>query len=334
MPQYSGVGDLTRSNLPSFGSRVTESYRPTSSTIYVTGNVLQLAALDLQTTPDFKTVQLSASGASQGNLVAVVSDTWPGFGGSASGAQNTAAPSQTLGRGTQFIEGVCRGAAPILVDQSGTSAITLTNGMALVACNGTAGYAMGKAIASAPGGLATIGAAVLPASGIGSSITAAALAQAAQTVTIAGTPAAGDIITVTIQSPYVLSAPGVAQTIAYVVPALTTAQAVSVTTAALAVLTYLNAQPSFSQYFTAAQVAGVITITVNALSTPFLVNVGTGTTVAGQFTLGISGMVANSLTITTGVNGGAGSTSTAGAGTFAAGTGYKGIIPALITGAF
>ena len=333
MPQWQGTTDTTSNNLPNYGSQGIENYRPLAATTYQIGAVLQIVPVDQQVAPDFMSVQLCAAGASVANCAGVVSPAWAGFSPS-DGFVNTSG-NETLVRGTQFIKAAIKGASPILLDHSGTGAVTVVNGSPLIGSAATAGYAQGASRAVAiSGGSQVIATALLPSTGIGSSLTAAALAQAAQTITIAGTPAAGDVITVTIQAPYTSANPGVAQTIAYAAPALTTAQAASVTTAALAVLTYLNAQPSFSQYFTATQAAGVITITVNALSTPFLVTYGSGTTVTGQLSIGISGMVANSLTIATSVSAGAGSTSTAGGANFASGTGYKGLIPALIEGEF
>lgn len=310
--------------------RSIKAYRPIATVVYNPGSVLQNVSADLELYPDEKCVQLSATAAAQQSLVGVVAETWPGFSGSVSPNNYTAPPTFTNFRGTVLIDAVSQGYHPaILVDQSGTGAVTLVDKLPLVASRATAGYAQGVAAASALGGTSVVANAKLPASGIGSSLTAAALAQASQTDTIAGTPAVGDTLSVTIQSPYIASAPGVAQTTTWTTPPLTAAQAVSVTTAALALLTYLNAQPSFSKYFTATQVAGVVTIAVNALSTPFAINFGTGTTVANAFNIGLSGMVSNSLTFAVAATGG--STATAGAANLAAGTGYKGIVPGYVT---
>lgn len=331
MPQWQGTADSTNNNLPNDGAHGSENYRPVANTTYTPGALLQLVSVDEQVAPDFMTVQLSTNAASVANCVGVVSQSWPGF--SPSDGFVSTSGTESLVRGTQFVKATVKGAAPILVDQSGTGAATIVNGSPLIGSAASAGYAQGASRAAAiSGGSQVVASATLPASGIGSSLTAAALAQASQTVTIAGTPAAGDVITVTLQSPYTTANPGVAQTIAFAAPALTTAQAASVTTAAAAVVAYLNSTPAFSTFFTATNAAGVITITVNALSAPFLVTFGSGTTVTGQFSIGISGMIANSLSVAASAVGG--STATAGGSTFAGGTGYKGLIPAIINGEF
>jgi hypothetical protein len=305
-------------------------YRPIAGVTYNPGSVVQNVAASLELFPDQKCVQLSATGANQQSLVGVVAETWPGFSGSIGAASYTSPSTFTNFRGTLGIETVTQGYHPaILLDQSGSGAVTVVDKLALIASRATAGYAQGASASAPAGGTAVVANAKLPASGIGSSITAAALAQAAQTDTLTGTPAAGDTLSVTIQTPYITSAPGVLQTTTWTTPPLTAAQAVSVTTAGLALLTYLNAQPSFSKYFIASQVAGVVTITVNALSAPFLINFGTGTTVANAFTIGLSGMVSNSLTFAVASTGG--TISTAGAAVLAAGTGYLGTIPGYVT---
>ena len=330
MPGWTNTTDSTSNNLPNSGPQGVENYRPIANTAYPPGTVLQLTTVDKQLFPDFATAQPVVAATNAQLLCGVVSHDWPGFSpsdGFVSTSVNTA-----LTRGTQFIKAVIKGAARVFVDQSGASAATITNGVALVSSRNTNGYAQGIAGASAIGGLATIGIANLPASGIGSSLTAAALAQASQTATVA-TPASGDTLNLTIQAPYTTANPGVAQTVTYSLT-LNSTTAASATTAAAAMVAFLNAQPGFSTYFTAANVAGVITVTVNTASADFLVTFGSGTTVTGQFTIGISGMVANSLTFASSVTGAGGTTFTAGAANFASGTGYLGKVPAIITGEF
>jgi hypothetical protein len=171
---------------------------------------------------------------------------------------------------------------------------------------------------------------MLPASGNYSSLTAAALAQAAATFTLTGTPAVGDTITVNFPAPFNTTAPGVAQTVAIVTGPLTAAQAVSVTTAAAAVVVALNANAAFSKYSTATSALGVVTMTNNALSTPFLVTYGSGSTVTNSFSIGISGLLgntANGFTYTVSATGGTIATLTT---NFVGGTGYKGAIPAYV----
>ena len=307
-------------------------YRPITGATYNPGNVVQNVASNLEGWPDAKGVQPSIITANQQSLVGVVSEAWPGFAGSVSPGNYGPITSFTTLRGTLGIEVVTQGYHPaILVDQSGSGAVTIVNKLALIASIVTAGYAQGASATAPAGGTAVVANAKLPASGIGSSITAAALAQASQTDTLAGTPAAGDVLSVTIQTPYVSSAPGVVQTTTWTAPALTSAQATTVTTAALALLTYLNAQPSFSKWFIATQVAGVVTITVNALGNLFNINYGSGTNETFAFNLALSGMIANSLTFAVASSAGAGTTSTAGAATLASGTGYLGPVPGYVT---
>lgn len=320
----------------SYGARGIQNYRPASNTTYTPGNVVQIAPIDQQNYTDNMTVFLSlaVSGATtQNNLVGVVSDIWPGF-GPAGTSNNTSAGNQSLVLGTQFVTCVVKGVAGILVDMSGANATTLSWGQPLIASEVTPGYAETYDVKASPtaGGLVVIGVAQLPAAGIGSSIAAAALAQAARVFTVA-TPAAGDIVNTTIQSPYTVAAPGVVQKTTWSL-ALTTAAAATATTAGAAIIAYLNAQPSFSQYFTATASAGAVTVTVNALSTPFLVTYGSGSNLTSQFSLGISGSVANSLTTAGSVTGTGGTTYSAAGANFTGGTGYKGIIPASILGQF
>lgn len=328
MGSSTGLSDLS-SQYRSY-ERSEKIYRPIAATTYALGSVLQNVSADLELYPDAKCVQLSATAATQQSLVGVVSETWPGFGGSIGAASFVSPSTFTNFRGTLGVEVVTQGFHPaILLDQSGTGAVTVTDKLPLIASRATAGYAQGVAAASALGGTSVVANAKLPASGIGSSLTAAALAQAAQTDTLTGTPAVGDTLSVTIQTPYIASAPGVAQTTTWTTPPLTAAQAVSVTTAAAALRDYLNAQTTFSKYFIATASAGVVTVTVNALSAPFVINFGTGTTVANSLSIGLSGMVANSLTFAVAATGG--SIATAGAANLAAGTGFKGVVPGYVT---
>lgn len=306
--------------------------RPIANVTYNPGSVLQNVAANLELFPDEKGAQLSSTSAAQTSLVGVVSETWPGFAGSIGAASYTSASSYTAFRGTVGIETVTQGYHPaILLDQSGTGAVTVVDKISLIASRASVGYAQGGSATAPGGGTFVVANAKLPASGIASSLTAAALAQASQTDTLAGTPAAGDILSVTIQTPYVSSAPGTAQTTTWSTPPLTAAQAVSVTTAGLALLTYLNAQPGFSQFFIASQAAGVVTITVNALANPFKINFGSGSAETNAFNISLSGMVANSLTFAVASSAGAGTTSTAGAANLASGTGYLGIVPGYVT---
>jgi hypothetical protein len=307
-------------------------FRPVASTVYTPGMCVKLASMDLQVFTDAKAIALTGTTANQQLIRGIVSETWNGFNATIGAANYTSGANlSALLMPLPLIDVVVAGFHPaVFVDQSGAGAVTLVNELPLIPSRATAGYSQGIAAASAPGGTGFVGNALLPASGIGSSITAAALAQASQTDTIAGVPLAGDTLTVTIQSPYVASAPGTAQTLAYTIT-LTSAQAASVTLAAAALVAFLNAQASFNQYFTATNLAGVVTVTVNGLATPFRVNFGTGANVASSFDISLSGMIANSLTFAVAATGG--STATAGGANFAGGTGFKGTIPAVIAAA-
>jgi hypothetical protein len=331
MPFIRQTSDLTKQYLSY--NRDLDSFRPVSNVNYPVGAVTQLVSMDLQTYLDEITVALPGTGANQQNIMGVVSDSWPGFSGSLTGSQVpvTLSPSNVVtARGTIGVQIVLRGYHPaILIDQSGTGAVTVTNQIPLVPSRATAGYTQG--VATGVGGLGTVAIAMLPASGIGSSLTAAALAQASQTDTLTGTPAVGDILNVTIQSPYSTTAPGTAQTTTYSTSPLTAAQATTVTTAATFLAAQLNGNSAFATYFTAASAAGVVTVTVNALANPFLITYATLGTLTNQFYISISGMVSNSLTFAVSTTGTGGTVSTAGGATFAGGTGYKGIVPGYVT---
>ena len=311
------------------------SFRPTAGTVYLSGSILQMVAQDSQVYPDESTAGLSGTAANQMKLCGVVSETWPGFNASI-GTPTFTAPSNLVGEyGTTFVVAVVKGYHPgVLIDQSGSGAVTIVDGLAIIASRATAGYGQGGSASAPAGGSAVIANAALPAAGIGSSITAAALAQASQTDTITGTPAVGDTLSVTIQSSYIASAAGTAQTTTCTTPPLNAAQAVSVTTAAAALVAYLNAQTNFALYFTATNSSGVVTVTVNTLASLFTVNFSGGvgapgyTSIASAFQIGISGMVANSLSFAVAATGG--SVATPGGAVLAGGTGYKGPLPAWV----
>lgn len=311
------------------------SFRPVANTSYPAGTILQLVAQDKQLFPDEATAQPCAAGQTSQLLCGVVDPAWPGFSGSIS-ASTTSPNSIAAVYGTAYVEAIVKGFVPqILIDQSGTGAVTLTNGLPIVSSRNTAGYGQGIATATAVTGSAVIACAALPSSGIGSSITAAALAQASQTATVA-TPASGDTLNLTIQSPYTATSAGTAQTTTWSLT-LNATTAASATTAAAAMVAYLNAQASFSQYFIATNSAGVITVTVNALANLFSVDYSGGIGAPGyagveanQFSISLSGMVANSLTFACTVTGSGGTTFTAGSTTFAGGTGFLGSLPAWV----
>jgi hypothetical protein len=354
MPSWSLMADLTANSLPNLGGSGIQAYRVSNAVnTYIPGIVCGYVAVDSQILPDFQTVQPLAAGTTTPLVAGVVKPSWGGFDNA--GTRNTSyasVASQLNLRGTLYVPLIVKGIAYVWIDQSGTGAVTLTNGLPIVSSRTTAGYGQGVALATATNISANIGNANLPAAGIGSSLTAAALAQASVTFTITGAPAAGDVISATLQIPYNDLQPGTAQTVTISTAPLTAAQAVSVTTAATAFAAALNASPYFAvqsvhgvgsptPYFVATSSAGVVTVTVNALANPFLVT-GGATNIAGsaleqwRFLIGLSGMVGNSLTSVAGYTQAGGSTgvNTAGGATFSGGTGFKGIVPALIYGAY
>ncbi len=331
MPYLGQTTDLTSQYLSI--RRVSDSFRAVAGQVFAPGSAVQIAPLDKQVYGDFATVELTtvALTSSPQNSIGLVSDAWPGFNGSIGTASYTSPSTAQAVRGTSGVDIVEAGFHPAaLIDQSGTGAVSITNGSPLVASDATAGYMQGAA-AGAGSGYGIIANALLPSTGIGATLAAGALAQAAQTDTLTGTPAVGDTLSITVQAPYNTSSPGVVQKVTYTTPPLTSAQAASVTTAAAALVAYLNGQPGFSQYFTATNSSGVVTVTVNAAAAPFLVTFGPGIDgqgVASSFYISISGAVGNSLTFAVSSTGG--TTSTAGGAAFTGGTGYKGTAPVMV----
>lgn len=354
MPVWTAQADVTLSNLPNTGGVGTQAYIPSNAVnTYIPGICLGLVAVDSQTLPSFQTVQPLAAGTTTPNFVGVVRGGWTGFDNAGTlNASYVSAATYTNVQGTSYIRAVVKGLEYVWIDQAGSGAVTVTNGIQLVSSRNTAGYGQGVALATATprGGL--IGAANLPASGLGSSLTAAALAQASTTFTVGGTPAAGDTLTVTLQIPYTDNNPGTAQTVAITVT-LNSTTAATTTTAATALAAALNANPYFAvltthaatsggtwPYYLATSSAAIVTVTINTLANPFLVTGGT-TSSAGvaleqwRYYTFISGMGANLLTTVAAATGG--STLTAAGATFNSGTpgtGYKGKVPALIYGAY
>lgn len=319
MPALPQTGDLTKQYLSL--ERQIVGFRPNPGASYPIGSCVKLLSRDQQNYPDAKTVGPPVLTAAQQLIMGVVSDTWPGFDGNGA----TVAPS-SLARGTSEVQVVTIGYHPAaLVDQSGTGATSITNETPLVPSRATAGYMQG--IAAGVGGLGTAAVAFLPASGVCSTLTAAALAQATLTDTIAGTPAIGDVLSITLQIPYTLASPGVAQT--YTLShTLIAGEQTTVTTAALALLTAINLDPILKLYYIASQSSGVVTITT-VQGAAWLVTFGTSALgLTDQFSFTWGGSAANGATMTVAATGG--STATASAGTFSNGTGYKGSIPAFV----
>ncbi|MGH7716287.1 MAG: hypothetical protein ACREML_09860 [Vulcanimicrobiaceae bacterium] len=323
MPALNQTSDRTRSGDYSYGPRLIDSFRVLPNVTYPVGACLQLVSIDQQVAPDICTVGLPPTTANPQLIMGVVSDAWNGF----DNAGSFTSPAANA-RGTADVDVVLEGYHPAgLIDQAGTSAVSITNGVALIPSRRTSGYMQG--VTTAVAGYGTVGIAVLPASGLCSSLTAAALAQGSNTVTVAGTPATNDVLTVNVQIPYNTTAPGIAQ-VRTVSTTLTSAQAASVTTAAAALVVALNADPVFAAYYIATSAAGVVTITVapGALFTITYATTWSGYTVTGgQMTFTWTGSACNGATITSSAVGG--STLTA-AGNIAAGTGYFGSIPLMV----
>jgi hypothetical protein len=150
--------------------------------------------------------------------------------------------------------------------------------------------------------------------------------QASATDTLTGTPAAGDVLSVTVQIPYNTANPGVAQT-RTITTTLTSGQAASVTTAAAALAAALNLDPVYALFYTASSAAGVVTHAVNALSAKFLVTFGS--TLLGltdQFAVSLSGSIGNSMSFAAATVSGA-TISTASGAALTGGVGYLGTLP-------
>ena len=339
--------DFTYAN-PGQRCRATTARRVIPGAAFLPGSLCKYVSTDLQTWMDGGTVGPTAAGASQLGIAGVVEIDWPGFSGAdpivTTSSGVAGGQSFPVLRGSQFVKLCTYGYHPgVLVDQS--AGTTLTHGVRLTSSANSAGYAQGVPTTGGTGPPvlgSSFGFAQLPAAGIGSSLTQAALVQAVQAFTITGTPVAGDSASITIQSPYQgtpfnipLNTAGVVQTTTWTLPAITAAQAASVTTMAAAFVAYLNLQANFSKYYTATNAAGVISVTVNATANPFFVTWANGA--AAYFS--VSGMFVNVLTTTAayvpGPNYNNGQITSAMAATFGAataGTGYKGLVPAFICG--
>lgn len=319
--------DLTKQYL-SYG-RVLSDYRPVGNALYLPGMNCQLVPQEQQQYPDEGTVAPTLTAAGQPLVCGVVCEVWPGFSGAGLPQTFLSPSSSALVRGTQGVLLVVRGFCPaVLVDGSGAGAVAIGNGTILIPSRATAGYAQGANAVPAVG-MGTVGVAMLPSTGIDSAIGVGALVQASQTATVA-TPAAGDVLNLTIQAPYSTAAPAVIQTATYNYTVLAGQTAAQVATAFAA---QLNGNAGFSQFFTANAAAGVITVAVNGLSTPFQVTYGTGSTVTNQISVSLSGSVGNLITFAASVTGAGGTTFVAGGATLLGGTGFKGYLPAFVTGA-
>lgn len=336
MPYIAQTRDLTNQYL-SYGRNLSD-YRPVAGTTYALGMNVNLVPQDQMTYPDAATVQPTPTAAAQQSLVVgVVCENWAGF--NLTGIPPapptpqqppsfTSPSSIRTVRGSQGVLLVVRGYCPaVLVDATTGSAIG--NGTLLVPSATTAGYAQGATTAPIIS-MGLVGGAMLPSSGMGSAIAGGALVQASQTATIA-TPQAGDVISVTLQMPYSSANPGVPQTQTFSYTVKTTDTTATITGNSF--VTFLNGTGAFAQYYIATNAAGVVTIAVNALATPFPIYVGFGNIVTGQWNISLSGMIGNSITFAATKTGLGTTTIAAGGATLAGGAGFKGYIPAFITGA-
>lgn len=335
MPYIAQTRDLTNQYL-SYG-RTLADYRPVAGTLYALGMNCNLVPQEQMVYPDAGTVQPTPIVTTQQSLVVgVVCEVWPGFNltGIPPAPPTPQQPPSFMSpssirtaRGTQGVLMVVRGYCPsVLVDA--TAGVAIGNGTLLIPSATTAGYAQGSS--SAPTvAMSIVGGAMLPSSGFGSVIGNGALVQASQTATVA-TPVAGDVLGITLQMPYSSAAPGIPQTQTFFYTVLTGQTATQVGTAFAA---QLNGSAGFAQFYTASAAAGVITVAVNANATPFAIYLGLGNIVTGQWNISLSGIVGNSITFAVSKTGLGTTTIAAGGATLAGGAGFKGYIPAFITGA-
>lgn len=314
--------------------------RPLPSGTFASGTVVQLAALDSQIWKDLATVQIAPTTA-LGSLIGIVSedDAGPTYGGF-DGKGGVVAPAVGA-RGSGSTIGITTGGfhTAALIDNSGGSTIALVDKASLVVSSVTAGRMQAVTTAAVS---ALIARAILPAAGPFSSLGSSTLAAATQTVTLAGTPAAGTIITIPVQIPFSDASFGTALYRTVVVPALTTAQATSVTTAAAAVIAFFNLDPIASLYYLATASAGVITLTV--VSQKFRVTIaGYDANHGADFYVTSAGAAGNYLSLATVAISGGGTIAAGGSNSgyagypttsplFSGGTGYLGQIPVLVYG--
>lgn len=323
--------DLTKSAFSQYNW--TEDVRPTPGSTYLPGMAVQAASADNQIWGDYRTAKVPAATAALNGILGIVAPDWGGFDGNGNPLTGAPASSYTsFGtllnvRGTQAVKLVMFGYALALVDNT-SGAAAVTDNSLLVTSATTAGY-LQEAASGSPG--SAVAFALLPAAGLGSSLGSGAIAAAHQTDTIAGTPAAGDVLTVTVQLPYQGTPinpinPGTPYT--YTVShTLSAADATSVTTAAASLVTACTNDATFSKYYSASNAAGVITVTLNA-GNPFLVTYQLQQSQAGFAFFSTSGTFGNNLSFA--VSAAGGSTATAGGATLTGGTGYKGLCPVFV----
>lgn len=331
--------DLTRNAFAQ--NRVTDDFRPLPGGAYPVGTVLQYVAQDFQQYPDYRTVQPVPAVANQLLLAGVVSEEMKSS--SLSGGVNyggfdglgSVIAGASTARGSQLVPATVYGYhGSLLIDNTAGNAIS--NGTPLSSSATTVGRAQGN---TAPVATAVLGNAALPSAGVGATLGTGAVTQASQTITVGGAPATGDVYTITLQIPYSQATPGVVQTRAILVGPLTGAQSASVTAAAAAIVAAIQNDPVAKLYYTAANAAGVVTVSALAtalfpifFANAFNANVGLPMNVT-PFAVSLSGSAGNGLTIAGAktVNGGGGTaTITAGAASLAGGVGFVGSAPAWI----
>lgn len=306
--------------------RATQPFRPLYGSNLTPGTVVKSVAMDFQQWSDGATVGPTFANAADKTVQGVVSQDWKGYTGA---DPATYAANQGLSsRGTQIVRVTAWGFHPAVLFDA-TAGTALTNGLPVVPSATTPGRAQGGAGSFG----SMVGNVMAPQAGLGSNIANGALVQASATVTLTGVPnvAGGDSVLVTLQIPYLGSVfnpvlPGIPQTRLLTV-VLTAAQSASLTTAAAAVAAAINADSILSVYYTATAALGVITIAVNALSSPFLVTYLLG----GVYRFGLSGSAANGLTFTTSAVSTGSLVSTASAGTLTGGAGFFGTLPVFIS---
>lgn len=329
--------DLTR-QYRSYG-RILSDYRPISATAYQPGMNCQLVSEDAQQYPDAGTIQPTVTAAAQQyRLVGVVGELWPGFAAQARGlTYSFTSPTFTAStppkvRGTQGILCVVRGFHPaVLVDQQangGPGAAPISNGTILIPARGTTGtnvvpgYAVGSA-ALPTLGMGQVGVARLPS---GVTIPVSASTGPTQPAMGSWTPSPNLVIGGYIYFRFTLPNGRVLYYTSLITSTVPTTQ--SPLTVA-----YLNGLPEFNQFFTASSSVGNIQILVNFNQTPILWTYTMPTGATGEYQLSLSGAMANTISYVRGIIGPDGTTISALTGNFSAGTGYRGVVPAFITGA-
>lgn len=322
---------------------------------YPVGALLQIAPLDLQVLSDMKTVRPTAASASVKGVVGLVSEEWAGPGVSAPtmGGFNTqgltVAPGSagSASLGTDIVPVTVRGIHMRALIDNTNGVAAITHGLALSSSQTTIGKLQQAAATPLFG--AAVATALLNSVAPFNTLGTGALTAATQTITVGGAPAPGDIYTIPVQVPFSDNNQGVAVFRNVTVGPLTAAQAVSTTTAAAAIVAALTADPVFAQYYTAANAAAVITVTVTATN-QFRIG-GQGMTQQGSifgssWELTTAGTVGNSLALGALVVVTGGGTLTAGGGAagftgyptgstlFTGGAGYVGTCPVFVGGLF